>query len=84
VASDSPSAPDKARLTINLTIDEALRVRILELGLAPSTIARNAIIRAVKQRELELELKAVREKDPRVTAEDLKAKTVRMRRLRGL
>jgi hypothetical protein len=76
--------PKKARLTFNLTIDESLRVRILELGISPSGVARAALLRAVRKREMELELRQVRDKDPRIKIEDLKSRTVRMRKLRGL
>ena len=75
---------DKAPLEVHVRIDPALRIRIIELGIAPAAVLKAALIQAVKKKEMQLELKRVREKDPRVRMEDLKKNTVRMRKLRGL
>jgi hypothetical protein len=75
---------DRAPLTVTIRINEALRIRLLELHISPAAVLRTALSQAVRKKEAELELKAVRIKDPRVKAEDLKSRTVRMRKLRGL
>lgn len=81
-AMESPEG--KAELTVTIHIEESLRIRPPQLHISPSAVLRTALSQAVKRKEMELELKAVRRKDPRVTMEDLKKNTVRMRRLRGV
>lgn len=75
---------EKAPLTVTIHIEESLRIRLLQLHISPAGVLRTALSQAVKKKELELELKAVRQNDPRVKVEDLKKNTARMRRLRGV
>ena len=75
---------EKAPLTVTIQIEESLRVRLLQLRISPAGVLRTALHQAVKRKELELELKAVRMKDPRIRMEDLKKNTARMRRLKGI
>jgi hypothetical protein len=72
------------RVHVKVLVDAELLGRIIRLGIHPSEIAEKAFADAVKKRERELELKAVQAKDPRVTEADLRSRSVRIRRLRGL
>jgi post-segregation antitoxin (ccd killing protein) len=76
--------PRKAKLTVNLTLDESTRVKLIELRINPSSVLRTALNAAIRKKEMQLELRKVRAKDPRVTEEDLKANGIRIRRLRGI
>jgi len=71
--------PPKVQLRV--TIPSDLRVKMIQLGVYPSAIARRAFEREVRARE-ELELLAkVRLRDPRMTIEDLRKMSKRTKRL---
>jgi len=71
--------PPKVQLRV--TIPSDLRVKMIQLGIHPSGIARGAFEREVRARE-ELELLAkVRLRDPRITMEDLRKMSKRTKRL---
>jgi len=76
--------PTKAKLTINVSIDEALRIRILELGISPATVAKAALRAEVKRRERQMVLQEIRRVDPTVTASDLKTSFVKIRNLKKM
>jgi hypothetical protein len=76
------SGERKAKLVITPNIDESLRVRILELGISPGGVASTALTAAVRRKEQELTLKALKREDPRIAMEDLKANGQRVKRLK--
>ncbi|MDV3277496.1 MAG: hypothetical protein LYZ69_03395 [Nitrososphaerales archaeon] len=72
----------KAELCVK--IDEDLRVKMIRLRIRPGAIVNKALEREVKRVEQALELGELQAKDPRLTMDDLKSRSARTRRLRGL
>lgn len=72
-------APEKVTLSISVPAD--LRVKMIQLGISPTRVARRAFAEEVKLREDEQRLARLRTKDPRLTLDDLKKRTIRIRRL---
>jgi hypothetical protein len=82
--------PGKTRLMISVVITEKLRIRLIELGVSPSGVAKSALLAAVskhdriaKRKKREGQLEAVRKFDPRIRWDQLTTST-RARRLRKL
>ena len=74
------SADGKTRLGI--LVDEDQRIRMIELGISPTTVARAAFAAEIKRREARLSLRAIRRIDPRVTEEQHISASNRIQRLR--
>jgi hypothetical protein len=74
----------KAKLSITITIDESLRVRILELGISPANVAKSALKAEVKRRERKRLLQGVQLVDPRITYEDLKSNSAKIEHLKSM
>jgi len=72
-------APENVSLSISVPAD--LRVKMIQLGISPTRVARRAFAQEVKPKEDEQRLAHLRKKDPRLTLGDLKKRTVRIRRL---
>jgi hypothetical protein len=64
-------------------VPEELRVKMIQLGVSPSMVARRAFVREVMAREGLIRLAKAREKDPRIKLEDLRKRSKRIRRLLG-
>jgi hypothetical protein len=80
-------AEGKTKLTVSITIDEELRMRLIELGISPSYVLAAALKSAVSkrdQREKNKEKKnafnAVRRLDPRITEEEFRKSSPRVRK----
>lgn len=69
---------------LRVSIDEDLRVRMIRLGISPTSVVRKALKAEVERIERQLELKQLQEKDPRLTLRDLDSRSIRIRRLRDL
>jgi hypothetical protein len=76
--------PNKSRLTINVTIDEALRIRITQLGISPASVAKAALKAEVKRVEKNRILRAIQKEDPRVSESDLRKNSVRIQNLKKM
>ena len=79
-----PNSQSPTKFKVTITIDEDLVSRIAALHVPASTLVLASLRKEIKRREQAIELRMVRAKDPRVTLEDLRKHTVKMRRLREL
>ena len=86
-----PVDSQKTRLTINVTIEESLRIKLIELGISPSRVAKRALEHAVakvergrRSRERKAGLDAVQKLDPRIRSKDLMSSSTRIRKLRRM
>jgi hypothetical protein len=75
-------APKEGRSPLKIMIDDHLRVRMIELHISPTRIAMRAFKAEIRLAERKLELRAVRQFDPRITDSELKSSSPRTRRLR--
>ncbi len=87
--SGSPKFPfvepkSRRKVTVPVRIDEDLRVRMIQLRVWPTAVAKRAFIKEVKRMEKKLELLELQKKDPRMTERHLHSRSVRVRRLRGI
>ena len=81
MARTKAQAGDSVSLTI--TVPGDLRVKMIELGISPSNVARRAFEREVRVREELAKLETARRKDSRIKLEDLRRRSRRIRRLMG-
>ncbi len=72
-----------SKVTVPVRIDEDLRIRMIQLRVWPTAVAKAAFMKEVKRVEKKLELLELQKKDPRITEPDLRSHSVRIRRLRG-
>ncbi len=70
-------------VSVTIRVPGDLRVKMIQLGISPSSVARRAFEREVKVREDLVRLAKAREKDPRIKLEDLRKRSRRIRRLVG-
>ena len=71
-------------LSVNAHIPESLRVRILELGINPSSVLKVALRKKVRELEEKHDLEAVRRFDPRITLEELRSDSAEIRKLKRM
>ncbi len=71
------------KVTVPVRIDADLRVRMIQLQVWPTAVAKKAFMAEVKRAEEKLELLELQRKDPRITERDLHSRSMRIRRLRG-
>jgi hypothetical protein len=79
----APERDNKAPLIIKMTIDESLRIRILELGISPAHVAKAALKAEVKRVEEKRLLRAVQQEDPRITVGELRSNSARIKHLKS-
>jgi hypothetical protein len=72
------------KVTIHVKIDESLLQRMVELHIRPSELIRGNLREEIRRREKKIELKKLKVKDARATADWLTSRSTRIRRLRGL